>query len=259
RRRAGHGARGAAGMSVERLHREDGAVASRLLPAVFHRRYRVDGVFRSAYTTPRRRRDRDLPRLVGDARRVRREQLRLRRDRHLDQGRSLRLVVAALLVLASCRSSRGERSAAAGPGGPGGRGGPAWLRERGAAEAVLAARSATVHDFQFTDRRETSGITFVNRIVDDAGKAYKKVHYDHGRPDLYFVTQLGRNELWKNVGDGRFADITDQAGVAMPDDVSVAAAFADIDNDGDPDLFVTTVRHGNRLFENIGGGRFRDI
>ena len=168
-------------------------------------------------------------------------------------------------MLASCRSSRGERSAAAGPGGP------AWLRERGAEEAVLAARSATVHDFQFADRREASGITFVNRIVDDAGKAYKKVHYDHGtglaaadvdgdgRPDLYFVTQLGRNELWKNVGDGRFADITDQAGVAMPDDVSVAAAFADIDNDGDPDLFVTTVRHGNRLFENMGGGRFRDI
>ena len=165
-------------------------------------------------------------------------------------------------MLASCRSSRGERSAAAGP---------AWLRERGAEEAVLAARSATVHDFQYVDRREASGITFVNRIVDDAGKAYKKVHYDHGtglaaadvdgdaRPDLYFVTQLGRNELWKNVGDGRFADITDQAGVAMPDDVSVAAAFADIDNDGDPDLFVTTVRHGNRLFENLGGGKFRDI
>src|SRR5207249_2231266 len=80
-----------------------------------------------------------------------------------------------------------------------------------------------------------------------------------GRPDLYFVTQLGRNELWKNMGDGRFADVTDQAGVEMPDDVSVAAAFADVDNDGDPDLFVPTVRHGNRLFENMGGGRFRGI
>jgi hypothetical protein len=45
----------------------------------------------------------------------------------------------------------------------------------------------------------------------------------------------------------------------MPDAIAVGCAFADIDNDGDPDLFVTTVRHGNRLFENQGGGRFRDI
>src|SRR5207253_5740145 len=108
-------------------------------------------------------------------------------------------------------------------------------------------------------------------IVDDAGKAYKKVHYDHGtglcaadvdadgRPDLYFVTQLGTNELWRNLGDGRFENITDQAGLHMEDAIAVACSFADIDNDGDADLFVTTVRHGNRLFENTGGGRFRDI
>src|SRR5205823_11974856 len=41
--------------------------------------------------------------------------------------------------------------------------------------------------------------------------------------------------------------------------IAVTASFADIDNDGDPDLFVTTVRHGNHLFENLGQGRFRDI
>jgi len=34
---------------------------------------------------------------------------------------------------------------------------------------------------------------------------------------------------------------------------------ADIDNDGLPDLFVTTVRHGNRLVHNVGGGKFQDI
>src|SRR2546428_1695400 len=45
----------------------------------------------------------------------------------------------------------------------------------------------------------------------------------------------------------------------MPDAIAVGCAFADIDNDGDPDLFVTTVRHSNRLFENMGGGTFRDI
>ena len=111
----------------------------------------------------------------------------------------------------------------------------------------------------------------MNRIVDDAGKAYKKVHYDHGtglcaadvdgdgRPDLYFVTQLGTNELWRNLGGGRFENVTDRAGLRMPDAIAAGCAFADIDNDGLPDLFVTTVRHGNRLFKNLGGGTFRDI
>jgi len=141
----------------------------------------------------------------------------------LDQGRSLKRVVGALLVLASCRSSRGERSAPPGP---------AWLRERGREEAVLGARSSTFHEFRYADRLEASGITFENRIVDDAGKAYKKVHYDHGTglcaadvdgdglPDLYFVTQLGPNELWKNLGGGRFANVTDEAGLTMPDAVA---------------------------------------
>ena len=97
------------------------------------------------------------------------------------------------------------------------------------------------------------------------------MHYDHGtgvaaadvdgdgRTDLYFVSQLGTNELWRNLGGGRFENITARAGVGLTDRICVAASFADVDNDGDADLFVTTVRQGNVLFENTGGGRFRDI
>jgi enediyne biosynthesis protein E4 len=148
---------------------------------------------------------------------------------------------------------------------------PQWLLDRARQEADLASHSSVVHDFKFTDKREGSGITFQNRVVDDAGKAYKLAHYDHGSgvcaadvdndglPDLYFATQLGTNELWKNVGHGRFTDVTSQSGLTMPDAIAVACSFADIDNDGDPDLFITTVRHGNHLFENTGGGHFRDI
>ncbi len=165
------------------------------------------------------------------------------------------LVVSLYLLVVSCRSP----------------GTPAWLVARARQEAELAGKSPVVHDFRFTDRRQASGITFENRIVDDAGKAYKLAHYDHGSglcaadvdgdglSDLYFVTQLGTNELWKNLGGGRFVNVTVQAGLESPDAVAVGCAFADIDNDGDPDLFVTTVRHGNRLFENLGHGTFRDI
>ena len=41
--------------------------------------------------------------------------------------------------------------------------------------------------------------------------------------------------------------------------ICVTASFADMDNDGLPDLFVTTVRMGNFLFKNLGQGKFEDI
>ena len=79
------------------------------------------------------------------------------------------------------------------------------------------------HQFQFTDRIKESGITFIHRIVDDAGKTYKQVHYDHGNGiavadvdgdglyDIYFANQVGGNELWKNLG-GRQVPQCDQRG-----------------------------------------------
>jgi hypothetical protein len=146
-----------------------------------------------------------------------------------------------------------------------------WLQRLAATQIKAAAGLAAFHDFQFADRLTESGITFKYRIVDDAGKTYKAAHYDHGtgiaiadvdadgRSDIYFVSQVGGNQLWRNLGGGRFEDITAPAGVAVPGKVSVSASFADIDNDGDADLYVTTVRGGNMLFENDGKGRFRDI
>ena len=145
------------------------------------------------------------------------------------------------------------------------------LPARKAAQEKEAARSSVFSRFRFTDRAPESGITFVQGITDDSGKFYKPNHYDHGnglaaadvngdgRIDLYFVNQIGGNELWVNQGGGRFRNFTKEAGVALPDRVSVSASFADVDNDGDEDLYVTTVRAGNALFENDGKGHFRDV
>jgi hypothetical protein len=146
-----------------------------------------------------------------------------------------------------------------------------WLERFRDAQVKAAAGISAFHDFQFTNELSRSGISFRHQIVDDAGRTYKAAHYDHGNgvaiadvdgdglSDVYFVSQVGGNELWKNVGGGRFENITASAGVAVAGKVGVSASFADIDNDGDADLYVTTVRAGNQLFENDGSGRFRDI
>ncbi len=53
-----------------------------------------------------------------------------------------------------------------------------------------------------------------------------------------FVTAVGENRLFRNLGGERFTDVTAETGVAgSPDMWSTSAAFADIDGDGDLDLF----------------------
>ena len=75
----------------------------------------------------------------------------------------------------------------------------------------------------------------------------------------FFLNQVGGNELWKNLGHGKFKNITAEAGIALPGLVSVGAAFGDIENDGAQDLVITTVRGGVFLFKNDGHGHFKDI
>ncbi len=148
---------------------------------------------------------------------------------------------------------------------------PPWLPQRAADQRKQADQMRVFHDFTFTDEIDASGIRFVNRVVTDATRNYRANHYDHGNGisvadvdgdgllDIYFVNQIGGNELWRNLGAGRFEDMTQVAGVALKGRVCVSAAFADTDNDGDPDLYVTTTRHGNAFFENDGKGHFRDV
>src|SRR5205823_14895180 len=65
-------------------------------------------------------------------------------------------------------------------------------------------------------------------------------------------------KLFRNLGNGKFEDVTANAGLAGLDGVSVAL-FADFDNDGNKDLFVSRTFKPNQLFHNNGNGTFTDI
>ena len=187
------------------------------------------------------------------------------------------MLVAAVVVLLVLQREGGPEPAEAGTESvqkvyvPDDVADPEFLERRTESQLATADQIGVFHDFRFSDRLESSGITFRHRIVDDAGITFKKVHYDHGNSvsvadvnddglyDVYFTNQIGANQLWRNIGGGRFEDVTARAGTAMEEAVSVGASFADMDNDGDADLFVSTVRFGNALFENDGTGRFTDI
>lgn len=59
-----------------------------------------------------------------------------------------------------------------------------------------------------------------------------------GLPDV-FISGVGESRLFRNRGGGRFLDVTKQAGVGgSTNDWATSAAWIDIDNDGDLDLFV---------------------
>ncbi len=133
----------------------------------------------------------------------------------------------------------------------------------------------------FVDVTEQSGIRATGYGM---GVAVGDVDQD-GRPDLY-VTQYGVNRLFRNKGDGSFEDITESSGTGGKAVWSSSAAFLDYDRDGLQDLYVTNyvdysvddnkrcyagnsrrdycgpsafVPVHDRLYHNLGGGRFEEV
>lgn len=86
--------------------------------------------------------------------------------------------------------------------------------------------------------------------------------YDRdGHLDIYWVAGDGNsNRLYRNLGDGRFEDVTAEAGLVIPGVTSSGPAFADLDGDGWLDLFVGAVAGGPIfVFQNNGDGAFTDV
>ena len=86
-----------------------------------------------------------------------------------------------------------------------------------------------------------------------------------GDPDLLLAGDFGASQILRNDAGAVFTDIT---GAAITDENGMGAAAGDYDRDGDIDWFVTSIHDphgssgfgptGNRLYRNLGDGRFED-
>jgi hypothetical protein len=80
-----------------------------------------------------------------------------------------------------------------------------------------------------------------------------------GHEDLYYPRMDGTDILFRNLGNGSFVDVTRQAQLQYSTIRSNGCIFFDLDNDGDEDLYVSTVGDARfYLFVNDGTGRFTE-
>jgi len=84
-----------------------------------------------------------------------------------------------------------------------------------------------------------------------------------GRPDIFVVSKTESCRLFRNLGNWRFEDVTERAGVG---DTGAAAGiwkqgatFVDVNNDGLLDLYVCRFNAPNLLYINQGDGTFREM
>src|SRR5207247_978497 len=64
------------------------------------------------------------------------------------------------------------------------------------------------------------------------------------------------SKLYRNLGGGRFEDVTVKAGVGDPTSKSLGVTILDYNGDGWPDLFVANDTQPNKLYRNNRNGTF---
>jgi hypothetical protein len=127
---------------------------------------------------------------------------------------------------------------------------------------------------RFTDVTERSGL----KILRDPNGCVVADYDCDGLLDLYVLNQVpekenlsvnmpwvgdtehgAENQLWRNLGDGRFQDVTAAAGAGGGRRETFAATWLFYDGDRYPDLYVANDFGENMLLRNSGRGGFEEV
>jgi enediyne biosynthesis protein E4 len=117
--------------------------------------------------------------------------------------------------------------------------------------------------------RHRAGSAAKDYILDTPSGGVAVFDYDvDGRPDIYLLNgstfaalrgleRAPRAALYRNLGNWKFEDVTDKAGVSN-ERWGMGVAVGDYDNDGRPDMYVSNYG-ASRLYRNNGDGTFADV
>ena len=144
--------------------------------------------------------------------------------------------------------------------------------------AVMPSVAETT--LRFTDQTQQTGIHFKHingaseekHLPETMGSGGLFFDYDNdGHLDIYLVNSGSLNSsvqpyrpphhmniLYRNNGDGTFADVTTEAGLQQNSGYGMGCLAADYDNDDDADLYLTNFG-ANQLYRNNGDGTFTDV
>ncbi len=149
----------------------------------------------------------------------------------------------------------------------------------GLTERPLALRSGPRGATMFTELSpQQTGIVTTNNYADPKmwGELYHEFEvgaigtgvaigdYDgDGKPDVFVVSKTESCRLFRNLGNWKFEDVTDQAGVGDKGEAALiwkqGATFADVNNDGRLDIYVCRFNAPNLLYINQGDGTFKEM
>ena len=134
----------------------------------------------------------------------------------------------------------------------------AHLEDAGSGKPGFTLMDPARTGVQFTNTLSARILISNKNLLNGSGVAMGDYDSD-GLCDIYLCRLDGDNALYRNLGEWKFENVTATAGIACSSQFSTGATFADVDGDQDLDLIVTAMGKPNRLFQNQGNGKFRDV